>query len=253
MMLGMAGSDEAVVLLVHSPVCGPSTWRPAAAELRARGRPSVVAALSDRGPEDEPLWRRHAISAVRALEPISLDRAVILAGHSGAGALLPAIASLLEHDLAGTLFVDAGIPEDGLSRLDLIAGEAPELARELGALLAGGGVFPDWSEEELRDELPDSEDRVMVLEEVRPRGREYWEEAIPVPEWWPGRPCAYLRLSAAYDVSVAAARARGWPVRELDGGHFRAVSDPDVVAREMLALIDELERAAAAGEPDRRP
>ncbi len=248
----MAVPPDIVVLLVPSPLCGPSTWRPVAGELRSHGLAGVVATLSDRGAEDEPAWRRHAASAVRALEPISLDRRVLLAGHSGAGPLLPVIASLLEHDLVGTLFVDAGIPKDGLSRLDLIAGEAPDLAEELRELLAADGVFPDWSDEDLRDELPDTEDRVMVLEEVHPRGREFWEEPIPVPETWPEHPCAYLRLSPGYDVSMAEARERGWPVRELDGRHFQLVSEPEVVAGEMLLLIEAVERAAAMGEPGRR-
>jgi hypothetical protein len=248
----MALPADIAFLLVPSPLCGPSTWRPVAAELRARGLAGVVATLSDRGPEDEPPWRRHATSAVRALEPISLDRRIVLAGHSGAGPLLPVIASLMEHDLVGTLFVDAGIPKDGLSRIDLIAGEDPGLAEELRELLAADGVFPDWSDEDLREELPDTEDRTMVLEEVHPRGREFWEEPIPVPDGWPDNECAYLRLSAAYDGPTAEARERGWPVRALDGRHFQLVSEPEAVAAEMLLLMEAVERAAATRGPGRR-
>jgi hypothetical protein len=239
----MAVPDDLAVLLVPSPLCGPSTWRPAASELRSKGVAGVVATLSDRGPDDEPQWRRHAASAARALEPISPDRRVVLAGHSGAGPLLPAIGSLVEHEVVGTLFVDAGIPKHGLSRLDLIAGEAPALADELRELLDAGGVFPDWSDEDLREELPDAEDRATVLDEMHPRGQSFWHEPIPVPEEWTGRACAYLRLSPAYDMPAAEAGARGWPVRELDGGHFQLVSEPDVVSAEMLKLIAALERA----------
>src|SRR5690348_6220402 len=78
-------------VLIHSPLVSPFTWRSTAAALAARGHTARVPDLRDT-PGAGPYWQQHAASAAAALADLPADRPLILVAHSGAGALLPAIA-----------------------------------------------------------------------------------------------------------------------------------------------------------------
>jgi hypothetical protein len=231
---------NAAFALIHSPLVGPLSWAPVAAELRRRGVTAVVPALDDDGGGRTPFWQQHAEAASRALRAEPAASPLVLAGHSGAGPLLPAIRERLDRPAAGYLFVDAGIPRDGASRLDLLARELPEAAEPLRAHLAGGGRFPEWTDEDLQEVIPDRALRRGVLAELRPRPLTFWEEPIPAFPGWPDAPCGYLRLSPAYAVPAAEAQERGWACRTLDGGHFHMLVDPVSVAGALLALAAAL-------------
>src|SRR5438034_515867 len=101
-------------VLVPSPLVGPFTWSLVADELVARGHQVLVPDLSDEG--TGPWWERHVASAGAQL---SGDREldIALVGHSGAGALLPLIARAAAIRPAAYVFVDAGLPPEGRSRL----------------------------------------------------------------------------------------------------------------------------------------
>jgi hypothetical protein len=170
---------------------------------------------------------------------VESDRPAFLVAHSGAGALLPAIRKL-GFPAAGYLFADAGIPLDGDSRLDAIEREGGGWAREFRAHLEAGGSYPSWDEEELAETIPDPRRRRALVADLRPRGRSFWQEPIPVPRRWPDAPCAYLRWSPVYDGAAADAERRGWPVLRRDAGHFQLLVDPPQVADDLLALVADL-------------
>jgi pimeloyl-ACP methyl ester carboxylesterase len=85
------------------------------------GISTVVPDLADDG--RPPCWSQHRAAVVGALARVPLDRPVVLVGHSGAGPLLPAIAGGLRQRVAGYVFVDAGLPADGRSRLEMMESE----------------------------------------------------------------------------------------------------------------------------------
>jgi pimeloyl-ACP methyl ester carboxylesterase len=162
----------------------------------------------------------------------------VLVGHSGAGPLLPCIAEAINRPVVGLVFVDAGIPRPGASRLDLLAEEtSTDIADKLRAFLERGGSYPVWRDAELNNLIPDAKTRREVLQEVKAWPLGFWEERLHVPEGWLAIPCAYLRLSHGYAVPAAEAQRRGWPYRELDGGHFLTVVYPEVVASELVELL----------------
>jgi hypothetical protein len=227
-------------VLIASPLLRAASWGPVARELRAAGHLTHAPELDDDGDgSSAPFWRQHAQSAVQSMtdpgEPF------VLVGHSGAGPLLPAIAEAFGRPPLGYLFVDAGIPRDGASRIDLF-GE--ELGADAGAALRrhleGDGLYPVWE----RDALAAAIGEVAVLDSVvrmaRPRGLAYWDEPLPVFDGWPDAPCAYLRLSEGYEYCAGVARERQWPVRSLRGGHFDLMTKPQLVATEMLELLAEM-------------
>lgn len=221
--------------LIHSPLIGPLTWRAVAAELDRAGHQTVTPALVDRGPDEGPHWPRHAAAAAAAIRRAWGDAPPILVGHSGAGPLLPAIAARLAAP-AAAIFVDAGVPRDGASRLDLIAEEAPEWAGRFAAHLRAGGRYPEWKEEELREVIPDDALRRRLIAEVQPRALDFYVEPLPVPPVWDRVPRGMVQFSDAYAVPAASAAAAGWPVVRLQGAHFHMLVAPAAVATTLVAL-----------------
>lgn len=238
---GVVRQSRAEFVLVHSPIVGPATWTSVADELRKRGHTVVVPDLGPNNEGDEPFWQRHTRAVVDTLRDVSADRDLILVGHSGAGALLPAIGHAIQRPIAGYVFVDAGIPHDGQTRLD--DGPFAEVVREL---YRRGERYLNWGDADLRDLVPDAMQRQAILSDLRPPPLAFWEEPIPVFAGWPDAPCAFLRFvpNPAYDAPAADARTRGWAYREIEGGHFHAVVDPVAVAAELV----ELERRLLEGE-----
>jgi pimeloyl-ACP methyl ester carboxylesterase len=228
-----------MLVLVHSPLTGPLVWEPAEAELQHRGVRATIPDVADHPSGTGPFWRQHAGSVARTLRGAG-DEPLVLVAHSGAGQLLPAIAAAVGSRVAGYVFVDAGIPEDGKSRLDQMREEDPESARELEAHLRSGGRFPEWTDEQLRDVVPADGLRRGLIEQLRPRPIEFFTEPIEVPAAWPEASCGYVRLSPPYDPVLARAVASGWPTRSLDAGHFHMLVDPRETVTAILELLDDL-------------
>lgn len=143
------------------------------------GITTVVPDLADDG--RPPSWLQHRAAVGGALTRLPLDRPVVLVGHSGAGPLLPAIGGGLRQRVAGYVFVDAGLPADGRSRLEMMESEGADFARELHQHLASGGRFPDWADADLVALVPDARIRKQLLAELRPRPLNFFTEPIPVP------------------------------------------------------------------------
>jgi hypothetical protein len=224
-------------VLLHSPLVSPFTWHSTAAALTARGYIAHVPDLADT-PGAAPYWQQHAASAAAALAGRPADEPLTLVAHSGAGPLLPAIGAALARPIAAYLFVDAGWPTPGRSRLDTFGPAGDDSFR---TFLEGGGRFPDWSAADLAEIVPDAITRNRLAAELRPRGLDYWAELLPTVPGWPDAPVAYLRFSDSYLPDAAQARAQGWPVRERAAGHFEMLVHSAQVAAELLALLAELE------------
>lgn len=237
----------ATFLLIHSPLVGPITWEPVGEELDQRGHLALVPELEEPGDPGAPYWRAHAASAARAADILPADHPVILVAHSGAGLLMPAITTFLTQPVVAQIFVDAGIPQDGLSRLELIEAETPRPGGQFRRRLEAGERFPNWSEEDLHAVVPDPALRRQLYEQIRPRDLRFFEEPIPVTEYWPGSPCAYLHFASPYDLYAEQAQQAGWVYRKLEAEHFHMLVDPHGVAGSLLELAAEM-GAAPGGE-----
>jgi hypothetical protein len=226
------GAAESFVL-VHCPLTGPLAWGGLPDVRRERGHTGVVVDVHD--DDAAPYASRFVARAALQIREQAGSAPAVLVGHSGAGYLLPLLGSARRAARApvrGYVFLDAGLPPSRpASRLDLMRAESPEHADELVALLDAGGRYPDWPDDDLR--------RL-----ARPRGRDFFDEPLPVAPDWPDAPCGYLRLSSPYDGPARVARLRGWPVLDgpddRPGGHFAMLVDPSAVADDLEGLLSRL-------------
>jgi pimeloyl-ACP methyl ester carboxylesterase len=238
---------DPVFVLIHSPLVGPASWSPTAHELDRRGRGAMVPSLLGVADAPAPQWR-HVQRAVRAATA-GMHAPIVLAGHSGGGLLLPAIADAVTGQVAALVFVDSFLPPAAGS-LTLAPPELIDQLREL----ATDGVLPPWSSwfgaNAMRELVADERARAALEAEMPRLPVSYLEASVPLPSGWNRRPCAYLLLSAElYRHSASEARARGWPVGEIPGGrHLTTVTEPVAVAD---ALLD-LERTLARNTETRR-
>jgi hypothetical protein len=224
-------------ILVHSPVVGPTTWRPVADVLEAQGRRATIPSLQGVEDSTPPHWRW---CADRLVEAIGAEAGpVVLIGHSGAGPLLPIVGTEISGDVRSYVFVDATIPE----RMGSTPIVPAELLEPLEALAVDGRV-PKWSrwwddEEAMRGLVPDDAIRERLEEELPSLPLTYFREAVPVPEGWPDAACGYLLFSAAYEPVAREAESRGWPTRHLPGEHLHMVVDPEAVAGAIVDLAEQ--------------
>lgn len=236
-------SDPLIYVLIHSPLVGASTWQSVADEMRRPGLVVFTPLLSDSPDSNEPYWKQHADSAARSLADISKDVPLILVAHSGAGPILAVIRQSMPNPVHAYVFVDAGIPRNGATRLDLMKSEDADWTNEFQAYLEGGGRFPNWSSDSLLQIIPDQNIRENLVAELHPRGLDFFTEPVPVFDGWPDAPCIYIQLSAAYKWDAAQAEVQGWPTYKIEAGHFHMLVDPKQVTELITGAVENIIRS----------
>jgi hypothetical protein len=233
----MAGNP--VYVLIHSPLVGRLTWTLVADEIRRRGRSAVVPTLVDSQESGKPFWKQHAESVAPALSQVPQSQKLVLVAHSGAGPLLPAIRRGLAQPIHAYVFVDAGIPRDGATRLDLMRSEDSDWAKQFEEILRRGERFPTWNSADLREIVPDQELRSQLVAGIRPRGLRFFTEPIPVFDGWPDARCSYIMFSRPYRKAEIQARENGWETHISEAGHFHMLVDPKAVADIIIRSVEE--------------
>ena len=250
----MAPLPMPMLVLLHSPLVGPLTWQPAATSLHAASYHVAVPSLTgvlDTGPPYYPKLAGRVAETIRQAEPTG---AVVLIGHSGAGALLPAAAEATGTPLAAAVFVDAILPHPGVSWFQT----APPMLREQLRGLARDGQLPAWHQwfppEVVTELLPEESLRRRFLAELPKLPLAYFEEHAPVARGWPPQRCGYLRLSGAYDEIADEAERLGWLVVREAADHLAMLTRPAAISGLLDRLIKVLMGAgpeASGRQPDR--
>ena len=185
-----------------------------------------------------PYHRRQA----RVIADSARGRPVVLIGHSGAGPLLATADSMLRERARGYVFVDAGLPTPGRSWMETVP---DDLAAQLRTMADPQGWLPPWSQwwgdEELAALVPDAVLRRRFVAGCPRLPLAMFEETHPPAPEWPTAPGGYLQLSEAYEADAARAKELGWPVIQQPSDHLALLTQPDVVAAEILRLIGRLE------------
>jgi hypothetical protein len=222
-------NENNIYVLMHSPLVGPMTWKLVANEILQRGRQVIVPILTDKPDSEKPYWEQHAESVSQSLASLPKETPITLVAHSGAGPLLPAIRESLPNPVNAYLFVDAGLPRNNATRLDLMKSEDSDWAKEFQEYLEGGGYFPNWSSNDLQEIIPDKSLRAQMVAEIHPRGLDFFTEPIPVFEGWPDALCVYILFSEPYKSAAMEARKSGWLTYEMEAGHFHMLVDAKAI------------------------
>ena len=243
-----------MLVLLHSPLVGPLTWQPAATILQAAGYRVAVPSLTGVVETGPPHYRKLAGRVAETIRRADPAGAVVLIGHSGAGALLPAAAEATGASLAAAVFVDATLPHPGASWFDTAP---PALREQLGGL-ARDGRLPAWHQwfppEVLVQLLPEEDLRWRFIAELPRLPLAYFDERAPVVGGWPPARCGYLRLSGAYDGAAEQAERHGWVVVREPADHLAMLTRPAAISRLLDRLVKALMGAGPqAWAPGRQP
>lgn len=219
------------LVLLHSPLVGPQTWPALALRLRARGHDVALCDFTPVMQGDPPFYPRLAAMAADVVTPDS-----ILVAHSGAGALVPAIAQRVSP--AGAIFVDALLPHPGRSWFDT----APEALRDRLRGLTRDGRLPPWHrwwpKGAIEALLPDAAMYEQFVAGLLDLPLAYFEERAPSAAW--EAPCSYLQLSSGYEAEAVWAQAQSWRVSRLKLHHLAMLTHPDAVVAAIEGLVIQL-------------
>jgi pimeloyl-ACP methyl ester carboxylesterase len=232
----------ATFVLVHGAFHGGWCWRDVAAKLREAGHEVVAPTLTGLGE------RSHLAAPTVDLSSHVRDvgcliewrelRDVVLVGHSYSGAVITGVADRWPDRLASLVYLDAVVPEDGQSVLDLQPSE--RRASILEEVASGGGWL--WPP------------RTAEFYGVRDPARQAWVDGKCTPQPFHtlferlhlsapagskvGRklyilctdpPLPYMRQF--FDKAKASA---DWQTVELATGHDAMVTDPETLAQLLL-------------------
>jgi hypothetical protein len=225
-------------VFLHSLLLGPLTWDRVATRLAASGEVTVVPSLVDVTEVDAPpFWPKVADRVNDAVSRLPPGQPIVLVAHSNAGVFVPVVVHAARRPVAGCLFVDARLP----SRTGPSPTASPERLDHLRTQVTDGRLprwTQWWDEDDMAELFPDPQTRSAVSAEQPRLPLSYYEQRIPVPAGWDGRPCGYLLFGSAYDAMARDARERGWDVAEVPGGHLHQLVDPDAVAAHIAAMTD---------------
>lgn len=222
-------------VLLHSPLLGPSGWRLAAIELTRLGYAAETPAWPRLSTIGEDFYATLCDSLAATLD--AGDPAILVA-HSGAGALVPALAARMTAPVAGAIFADAILPHPGRSWFDT----APSSLRDQLRAAVKAGELPPWDgwwpPGALSRLVPDAPLLEQLTVELEPIPAAYFEDRAPATSL--AAPGAYLQFSGAYEQDARAAEGYGWPVARLPLHHLAMLTQPETVAAALVSLAVEL-------------
>ncbi|HEX6539659.1 MAG TPA: alpha/beta fold hydrolase [Candidatus Dormibacteraeota bacterium] len=224
-----------LVVLVHSPSVGPSTWEAVAHQLRKQHIDVIVPSLREVADADPPSGPIVLACVRSALRDAARMRPLTVVVHSNAGYFAPILALDPDMRVTSLIFVDASLPStSGSSAL-----AQPELLAFLRDQ-AIDGVLPPWTtwwpDEEAARLFPDRETMRRFQRDEPRLPLAYYEQAVPAPAGWDDRHCAFLLYSDAYAPTAEVARGRGWPVEAIAGEHLHMLVDPAATANAIIRL-----------------
>ena len=223
-------------VLIHGAWHGGWCWRRVADLLRAEGHKVFAPTLTGLGE------RSHLMSDAITLETHVQDivnvfkyedlRDVTLVGHSYGGMVITGAADLEIHRIAGMIYIDAFLPENGQSLWDLAGAGRAAVQQATAKAHDGGFSLPRGPSP--RGSAPDSAARFDHLFTPQPVGclSEAFQSCRQEMTW----PARHYALCTGYDPSPFQAIARrirresGWTYSEFDALHDVVRTHPAEVA-----------------------
>ncbi|MGY1705202.1 alpha/beta fold hydrolase [Geodermatophilus sp. SYSU D00697] len=243
----------ATFVLVHPAWFGGWCWRKTTPLLRAAGHEVVTPTLTGLG--DRAHLLDHGIDLLTHVEDVvsvltyeDLDH-VVLVGNSSGGMVVTGVADRVPERIAEVVYLDAFVPEDGQSVLDLVT---PERRVGMAALVEQEGdgwllpriAPPPWEEILPRLwEITDPADLAWVQPRLHATPVGHFSRPVRLVNGAAGElPRTYVRCARfptpTFDRYAQQAReAPGWRYRELDCSHIPYVTCPDALAAVLLDVV----------------
>lgn len=164
----------------------------------------------------------------------------VLVGHSYGGVAITGVAQAVPERVSRLIYFDAYLPEPGESRWDLLPEEI--VAAERAHADAEGGTGPKPPTHLF---VPDDEKLAAWMEQrLSPRHPvgSYSQRLPTEATALRSIPGAFIECTVGpsrFGTSIARARAKGWPVRQIAARHFAMLTHPHEVAD----LLSDLARA----------
>jgi pimeloyl-ACP methyl ester carboxylesterase len=223
-------------VIVHGGFGGGWEWTPVAGALRQRGHEVFTPTLTGMGerhhlgPKVGLATHVEDIVAVLGFEDL---RDVVLCGASYGGMAVTAAADRAAPRIALVVYVDALVPRDGQTGLELLPQWFADTVR-VAADEQGHGWVPIPSAVLPPEGLIPEAERAHFVARLRPQPVATFTEAVRLTGAVDRLPRAFVRCTAGgLDVGgdpivpmAARARAEGWPYRELAAPHDPHLFDP---------------------------
>jgi pimeloyl-ACP methyl ester carboxylesterase len=233
-------SDAPVIVFVHGAWGGGWQYRKVQGLLEEKGhrvyRPTLTG-LGQRvhlgGPEVG--LATHIEDIVKLFEFEELED-VVLVGHSYGGMVITGVAERVPGRIARLVYLDAILPEDGESVLDLFGGGIDEIASIGGDGYEDWQVVPRWVEADAPPPVDVPHPLRSLTEPIRVQSPQ--ARALPAS--------FILTVEAgkdddAFAVFAERARKRGWPVVVMEGDHNPHWFQPGRFVEVLIATIDQIE------------
>ena len=249
------GLDKAPFLLVHPAWLGGWCWRKVTPLLRAAGHDVYTPTLTGLGERDHLSnpqigLATHIEDVVSVLEFEDLRR-VALVGTSSGGMVITGIADRVPERLAHLIYLDAFVPEDGQSLVDMLPPDRRQAMENLVKAEGQGWLLPRFAplppEKIVRDVwgVTSDEDVSWMLARLRPTPFKHFTD--PFKRTKPATVdivrtfirCQQFQLGKhpAFDRHAKMAQqTSGWRYRELATPHLPYVTHPADVAEVLLEL-----------------
>ena len=245
--------NEGTFVLVHPAWFGGWCWRKVTPLLHARGcdvHTPTLTGLGERAHLARPDVGLHIhIEDVANLLQYEDLSGVVLVGNSSGGMVITGVADRVPERIAHVVYLDAFVPQDGQSLLDLMP---PDRRPPMEALVQSEGqgwLLPRFAPPPWEKFVPqawritDEADLRWALPRLRPTPFGHFKEPVRRKNAAAEKlPRTYIRCvqwpNAVYDRHAEAARQTpGWRSHELATSHLPYITHPREVADLLLEIV----------------
>ena len=238
----------AIFVLVHGAWQSAATWDRLKPLLAAAGHSVITPILTGLGSDQPRLTpeislRTHIDDIAKVLT--AAPKPVILVGHSYAGMIVTGAAAASPERVHSLVYIDAFIPENRQSVLDLLPPSIVNTFRKT-ANANGGWRLPGGEPQLDLWGLPPGDARDFVRQRLCDFTIRCFEDPIQLPTGRPAQlPSHYIACtSPSYPARpffapfAEKARAAGWNVTDIVSGHDCHVEQPALVMDALLRVVN---------------
>jgi pimeloyl-ACP methyl ester carboxylesterase len=238
------GAGKVVIMtdfvLIPGAWLGAWAWQPVVDALTAQGHrafPVTLPGLAERSgtQASEIGFEDHVADVVALMERHDLRDAVV-AGHSYAGTVAGTVTDRVPDRIRHTVYVDAGLPIDGKSLIDVWS----EAGRQWMAdtLAANDGLWPPPEAEEFYEHGFTPEQAQWMVAHTTPVPGRCATEPAHLTRSARDYPSTYIACTQGGDGMLGfvkeLAELPGWRVVTLETGHWPMVTTPDALAEVLI-------------------